>query len=166
MPNESTVSMAKDIRKFAIIQLVITVVFLALIFWMSGGTDADYPPIWLIVGLMAAIGIAAFFCERVWLTTPALDPAADPIENHKAALDIFTGQTVRKLIISETPLLLAVLSCFVFNRGGWPVLIAALPGLAVMAWEIYPHLRNTSRTAVILDSKGVDSRLVDNFLDA
>lgn len=164
MPSESSAATAKDIRKFAILQLVITTAFLALVFWMFNGTDADYPPIWLIVVLMVAIAVAAFFSERVWLTGKPLDPAETAEVNQGLALEQYASQTLRKLIYSEAPMLLAVLACFVFNYGGWPVLIIALPGLAVQAYETWPHLRNTSRSAAILDSEGAQSHLVESFV--
>ncbi len=162
MPSDSTVSSAKDIRKFTLIQLAITIAFLALIFWMFDGTGGDYPAIWLPITLVVAVAVGAFFSERVWLSASPLDPAEDPGVNQVKALETFTNQTIRKLIISEIPLLIAVVACFVGNVG-WPVLIAGIPGIAVQAWETIPHLRNTSMTAAILDSKGAESRLVENF---
>lgn len=163
MPSQSTTDTARDIRKLSIIQLAITVVFLAVIFWLFNGAGDNYPPIWIPIFLVVAIGVAAFFSERVWLSTTPLDPAADSTENQIAALEIFTNQTVRKLIFSEIPLMIAVLMSFIGSWGGWPVLIAAVPGVAVQAWETIPHLRNTSRTAAVLDSNGAESRLVENF---
>lgn len=163
MPSDSTAASVKDIRKFAIIQFLITLAFLGFVFWMFSGTDAGYPPIWLIVVMMVAIAVGAFFSERVWLSGTPLDPEQSAETNQVLALEAFARQTVRKLIYCEAPLILAVLTCFVANYGGWPVLIAALPGLAVQAWETWPHLRNTSMSAAILDSKGADSQLVENF---
>lgn len=166
MPSDSTVATAKDIRKFTLIQLAITVVFLAAIFWMFNGSSGDYPPIWLPIFLIVTIAVSAFFSERVWLSGSPLDPDGDPDENQAKALEIFTSQTVRKLILSEVPLLIAVMACFIGNVGGWPVLITGIPGVAVQAWETIPHLRNTSMTAAILDSRGAESRLVENFRSA
>lgn len=164
MPSESTAASAKDIRKFAIIQFAITTAFLGAIFWMFNGTNADYPPIWISILLMVAIAVGAFFSERVWLMGPPLDPAELPETNQALALEAFANQTVRKLIYSEAPLIIAVIISFVGNYGGWPVLVAALPGLAVQAWETWPHLRSTSMAAAIFDSKGAESRLVENFV--
>ena len=164
MPNDSTAFSVKDIRKFAIIQFLITLIFLGIVFWMFNGTDADYPPIWLIVVMMVAIAVGAFLSERVWLTGTPLDPAESPQNNEALALEAYANQTIRKLIYCEAPLVLAVFVCFVGNYGGWPVLIAALPGLTVQAWETWPHLRNTSMSAAILDSKGAESLLVENFV--
>jgi len=168
MPSDSPASTAKEIRKFAILQFAFTIAFLAVVFWSFGGTDGAYPPIWLVVVLMAAIAVAAFFSERVSLTGTPLDPAETPENNQRIALETYASQTLRKLIYSEAPLLLAVLACFagIFGGngyGGWPVLITALPGLALQAWETWPHLRNTSRSAAVLDSKGAESKLVENF---
>lgn len=163
MPSESSAATAKEIRKFVILQLVITTVFLAVVFWMFDGTDADYPPIWLVVALMVAIAVAAFFSERVWLRGTPLDPTKSPETNEALALEAYANQTLRRLIYGEVPLLLAVLACFIGDWGGWPVLVVALPGLAVQAYETWPHLRSTSMSAAILDSEGAESQLVENF---
>lgn len=163
MASEPEQTSVEDIRKFSIIQLVITAMFLGVVFWMFDGTNADYPPIWLIVVLMVAIAVGAFLSERVWLTGTPLDPADGAAKNTERALSRFASQTVRKLIYTEIPLLVAVLSSFVFDHGGWPVLIAGIPGLAVQAWETWPHLRNTSMAAAIFDSQGAESGLVESF---
>jgi hypothetical protein len=168
MPSESSTATAKEIRKFAVLQLAITTAFLAVVFWMFNEPDANFPPIWFVVALMVAVVIAAFFSERVWLRGTPLDPAESTETNEVLALEAYANQTLRKLIYSEVPKLIAVLACFVgstgsLNWGGWPVLIVALPGLAVQAYETWPHLRSTSMAAVILDSEGAESRLVENF---
>lgn len=161
---ESSSESVQGIRKFTIVQLAVTAAFLAIIFWLRGGTDADYPPIWLIVVLMVAIAAGAFFAERVWTQGIALDPVDDGERNTEYALKIFAGQTVRKLICTEIPLLFAVVMAFVFEYGGWPVLIAAVPGLAVQAFETWPHVRNTSMSASYLESQGAESGLMEGFL--
>ncbi len=166
MPTESPATIAKDIRKFAIIQIVITTAFLIFIFWAFGGTQAARPPIWVFVLLLATIGVAAFFAEQVWLKVAALDPERTADDNQRLALDAFTSQTMRRLLISEAPLLVAVLTCFIGPWGGWPVLISAIPGLALQTFETYPSLRNTSMAAAIMDSAGAESRLIENFRGA
>lgn len=163
MPSDSPASTAKDIRRFAVIQIVITVAFLAIVFLAFDRTEQDFPPIWLVVVLAAAIAVAAFFAERVWLRTKPLDPERPQEENELQALDAFTTQTLHRLIISESPLLLSVLLCFVGPWSGWPVLLAAVPGLALQVWETYPSLRNTSMAAAMMDSHGARSMLVENF---
>lgn len=166
MPTESPATIAKDIRKFAIIQIVITIAFLLFVFWAFGGTQDARPPIWVFVVLFATIAIAAFFSERVWLGAQPLDPERNADVNERLALDAFTSQTMRRLLISEAPLLFAVLMCFVGTWGGWPVLISAIPGLALQMFETYPSLRNTSMAAAIMDGNGAESRLVENFRSA
>ena len=165
MASEFVQASAQDIRKSSIIQLVLTAVFLGVVFWMFDGANADYPPIWLIVFLMVATAVGALFSERVWLAGTPLDPADGAAHNNELALARFASQTVRKLVYTEIPLLLAVLSCFVFDYGGWPLLIAGIPGLAVQAWETWPHRRNTSIAAAIFDSQGAESGLVESFID-
>jgi hypothetical protein len=51
----------------------------------------------------------------------------------------------------------------VFPYGGWPLIVGALPGLLVLAFETWPSLRNTSQTEAMLDADGAESRLVESF---
>lgn len=155
---------AREVRTFALVQLGLTTGFLVLLFWMLGATDADLPPIWAIVVLLVAVAAGAFLAERVWLSAEPLDPAADPEDNRVTAVSVYAGHTVRKLIFCEAPLLLAVLFAFVLDAGGWPILIAGVPGLAVLAWEVWPSLRNVAMTATMLDAEGAESELVDSFI--
>ena len=163
MASDSTPASASDIRRLAIIQLAITAIFLAVVFWILDGTSEPYPPVWVSALLVASVGLAVFFSERVWLSGVPLDPDTTVEENRSLALEAFANQTVRKLMYTEAPMLVAVLTCFIGGWGGWPVLIIALPGLAAQAWETWPHLRNTSMSAAILESAGADSQLVESF---
>ena len=43
------------------------------------------------------------------------------------------------------------------------MLIGGVPGLALLAFETWPSLRNTSMTAAMLDAEGADSGLVEAF---
>lgn len=154
----------RELRNFALLQIVLTAAFLAALFWMLGGTDADRPHWAVWVGLLAAVAVGGFLADRVWLSAAPLDPATDPEENRSAAVGVYAAQTVRKLILCEAPLLLAVLVAFVTDSGGWPIAIAGLPGLIVMAFEVWPSLRNVSMTATMLDANGAESDLIDSFV--
>lgn len=164
MPSPEYDATAKELRTFAMVQLALTTGFLVLVFWMLGGVDADFPPIWLAVSLVVLVAIGAFLAERVWLSAAPL-PADTPGIIAKA-ISIFAAQTVRKMVLCEVPLLIAVLVSFVADHAGWPLVIAGLPGIAVLAWEIWPSLRNTSMTAAMLDSAGAESRLVESFRES
>ncbi|MET0468542.1 MAG: hypothetical protein ABW075_03220 [Aeromicrobium sp.] len=166
MASEVHESSPAEVRSFALLQIGLTAVFLVLLFFMLGGSDADYPPIWLIVLLVALVGVGAFLSERVWLTGSPLPADSDPAELRERAVSIFASQTVRKLIYCEAPLLVAVVIAFVTDHGGWPLVVAGFPGLLVLTWEIWPTPRNTSLTAAMLDSQGAESHLVESFLDA
>ncbi len=153
-----------EVKNFALLQLALTGGFLVLLFFMLGGSDADYPPIWLAVVLVVLVGVGAFLSERVWLSAAPLPADGDPDDVQRQAVGIFAGQTVRKLMYCEAPLLIAVVVAFVVDRGGWPLVIAGFPGLLVLAYEVWPSPRNTSMSAAMLDSQGADSQLVESFL--
>lgn len=154
-----------EVRRFALLQIVLTTGFYALLFFLLGGTDADFPPLWLTISLVVLVAIGAFAAERVWLSAAPLPENADPATAADAAVSVFAGQTVRKLVCCEVPLLIAVLVAFVTDHGGWPLIVAGFPGLLVLVWEIWPSLRNTSMTAAMLESKGTKSYLVESFLE-
>ncbi len=164
MASEEFDASPSEVKNFALLQLALTAGFLILLFFMLGGSDADYPPIWLAVLLVALVGVGAFLSERVWLTAAPLPADADPDDLQRRAIGIFAGQTVRKLMYCEAPLLVAVVVTFVAGYGGWPLVIAGFPGLLVLAFEVWPSPRNTSMSAAMLDSQGADSQLVESFL--
>lgn len=166
MPSVEYESTPKEVRSFALVQIGLTAAFFVLLFFMLGGSSEAFPPVWLCVVLVALVGVGAFLAERVWLSASPLDPAADPAETQHTAVGVFAGQTVRKLVYCEAPMLVAVGVAFVTDHGGWPLVVAGFPGLLVLAWEVYPSPRNTSLTAAMLDSQGAESQLVESFLDA
>lgn len=166
MPSDEYDATPAEVRSFALLQIGLTAGFLLLLFFMLGGSDADFPPIWLTVALLALVALGAFLSERVWLTGSPLPADADPAELREEAVGVFAAQTVRKLLYCELPLLVAVIVTFVAGHGGWPIVIAGFPGMLVLTWEVWPTPRNTSMTAAMLDSQGADSRLVESFLDA
>jgi len=151
----------REIRNFVLLQLGLTILFLLLLFWMFDGLDADLPPIWLWVVLLAAVAVAAFFAERVWLSASPLP--ADTVDAESTGLAVYAGQTVRKLAYCEAPILLGVVLSFVVENAAWPILIASLPGLVVLAFEIWPSARNLSLTETMLDSNGASTRLLHSF---
>ena len=163
MPSAEYDTTPREVRNFATLQLGLTGAFLVGLFLIVGGSDADYPPAWLAIALVVPIGVAAFLSERVWLSASPLSPDEDSSRVKAEALSIYASQTVRKLFICEASMLVAVVVAFIGPYGGWPIVIAGFPGLALLAWETWPSERNTSRTAAMLDSGGAKSRLVENF---
>ncbi len=152
-----------EVRTFAFLQLGLTTVFLALLFLAFGGSNAPFPPWWLIAVLLAAVGVAAFMAERVWMTARPLSPALDGEELTAQAVGIYAGQTVRKLAYCEASVIFAVVVGFVGPYGGWPMLVGGVPGIALLAFETWPSLRNTSITEAMLDSEGAETGLVEAF---
>lgn len=165
MPRAEIDSTPRELRNFAILQIALTTGFLVLVFWMLGGREADFPPIWLAVVLVALVGVGAVLAERAWQSLPPLPADTDVDQVRAEAVGAFAKHTVRKLIFCEVPLLVAVIVAFVAPYAGWPLVIAGFPGLLVLAWEILPSLHNTSMAAVMFDAAGAESGLVKTFLD-
>ena len=155
-----------EVRRYAVLQLVLVGGFLVLLFFMNGGDDADFSPWWAVAVQLVLIGVGTFLAERVWLTASPLPADADPAALRDQAVGIFAAQTVRKLLYCTAPLLFGVVLALVTDHGGWPVAVAGFPGLLVLTWEIWPTVRNTSMTAAMLDSRGADSQLVESFREA
>jgi len=152
-----------EIRTFANIQLAITTVFLALMFFAFGGIGEPFPPWWLVAVLLGVVAVSAFFAERVWLSAEPMNPDGDPEEMQSEAVGIFAGQVVRKLAFCMIGVVFSVIVGFAGSYGGWPMLIGGVPALALIAFETWPSLRNTSMTAAMLDAEGADSGLVEAF---
>ena len=165
MPSAEYDATPKEVRNFALLQVGLVGGFLVLLFFMLGGSDADYPPTWLAIALVVPIAVGAFFAERVWLTAAPLSPDTPALEVRNQAVGVFAGQTVRKFFYGFATLLPGVATAFVGDYGGWPLVIVGFPGLAVIMWETWPSLRNTSMTAAMLDAKGAESHLVESFLE-
>ncbi|MGI9084079.1 MAG: hypothetical protein ACR2FE_02165 [Aeromicrobium sp.] len=163
MPTSEYETSPSEVRTFALLQLGLTTVFLGLLFWALGGTDADLPPWWIIVALLLMVAISGLFAERVWLSARPLSPGVEPDQLRSQAVNVFAGQTVRKLAYCTVSVVFAVLVGFVGSYGGWPVLIGGLPSLVLIAFETWPSLRNTSITEAMLDAEGAESGLVESF---
>jgi hypothetical protein len=164
MPSPEYETSPSEVRTFAFLQLGLTTVFLALLVLAFGGAHpADFPPWWVVVALLAVVAVAAVLAERVWLSASPMDPTDDPEQMRAQAVGIFAGQIVRKLAFCEAAVIIAVVVGFVAPYGGWPMIIGGVPGLALLAFETWPSLRNTSMTAAMLDAEGADSGLVEAF---
>jgi hypothetical protein len=152
-----------EVRTFVFLQLGLTVVFLGLLFVAFGGTNADFPPGWVIALILVVVALAAFLAERVFLSAKPLNARDDPAALKSRAVGIFAGQLVRKLAYCEASIIFAVIVGFVGSYGGWPMLIGGVPGLLVLGFEIWPSLRNTSITEAVLESEGAEAGLVEAF---
>ncbi|RYJ06779.1 MAG: hypothetical protein EON52_04620 [Actinomycetales bacterium] len=152
-----------EVRTFALLQLALTAGFLLLIFWALDGTDADLPPWWAFIVLLVPVAVAAYFAEQVWLRTDPLDPAEDPAENERIAVGVYAAHSVRRLMICEAPIIFAILASFVGTSAAWPIVIGGVPGFFLLAFELWPSLRNVSLTAAVLETKGAETKLVDGF---
>jgi hypothetical protein len=163
MPSAEYNTTPREIRNFATLQLGLTGAFLVALFWVCGRTDADYPPTWLAAVLVVPIVVAAVMAERVWLRGKPLSQDTDGVRLKQESLSAYASQTVRKMLYVEAAMLPAIIVGFVGSYGAWPIVIAGFPGILLLAWEIWPSLRNVSHTAAMLESGGAESGLVDGF---
>lgn len=163
MPLAEYEASPQEVRRFALLQIGLTAGFMTLIFLALGGTDADLPPWWLLAALLLVVVVAAVLSERVWLQASPLDADDDPDDLERRAIGIFAAQTVRKLMFCEASVLLAILVSFVGTWGGWPILLAGVPGLFLLGFETWPGLRNLTMTAAMLEAEGAETRLVESF---
>ena len=150
-----------EIRRVVQVQLGLTALFLVVVFVLLDGLDSEPPPVWLMVLPVVVLAIGTVLAERAWLSVKPLEPDAPDL--HSAALGAFVSQTTRKLVFCEGALLICVLLAFASDRAGWLVLIAGVPGLAVLAFETWPSARNLSLTAAMLDAHGTQSQLLESF---
>ena len=163
MPLAEYESSPREVRSFALLQVALTAGFLLLLFWALGGTDADFPAWWVVVLLLVPVAVSAFLAERVWLQTEPIDPTLPPEEAHDAAVGVYAAQTVRKLVICEASVIFAVVVAFVGTSAAWPILVGGVPGLALLAFEVWPSLRNLSISAAMLETDGAETGLVEGF---
>lgn len=163
MPLAEYETSPQEVRRFALLQIGLTAGFVVLIFLTLGGTDADLPPWWVLAVLLVVVFAAGVLSERVWLQSSPLDPDEDPEELERRAVGIYAAQTVRKLMYCEGAVLLAILISFIGTWGGWPILLAGVPGLFLLGFETWPGLRNLTMTAAMLEADGAETRLVESF---
>lgn len=156
-------SSPKEVRNFAALQVVITAVFVLILYLALGGVDAPRPAWWVLVMLFLPTVIAGVLAERVWMSAPALDPTDPPQEQQRRGVAIFAAHTVRRLAICQAPVIVSILVTFVAPWAAWPLVVGAVPAIALLAFETTPGLRNTALTEVLLDSDGAESHLVEAF---
>ena len=62
-------------------------------------------------------------------------------------------------------MIIAVLVTFVAPWGAWSLVVGAVPGIALLAFEATPSLRTTTLTEAVLDADGAESGLVEQFAE-
>ncbi|MGJ9422718.1 hypothetical protein [Aeromicrobium sp. CF3.5] len=150
-----------EVRRTIAVQIALTAVFLLVVFVLLDRLDSDAPPIWLIAVLLLIVVAGAVLAERSWLTVKPLAP--DAHDREREALDVYVSQTLRKFAYCEGAVLVCVILAFAVDHAAWPIVIGALPGLAVLAFETWPSPRNLSLIEAMLDADGGSSRLMERF---
>jgi hypothetical protein len=138
--------------------LSVPVVTLALYYVLV--TDdgfGDFPETWALAVLAAAVGAYAF-CEYVGFRTAPLEPGGQPEEVETASWLRFTTSTFVRFAVCEAVFLVSVPLAFI-TQSFWIVLVGAVLGLALLAWEVWPGPRNQRRFATALEARGAPSYL-------
>ena len=112
MPTPEYETSPSEVRTFAFLQLGLTTVFLALLFLAFGGTDADFPPWWLIAVLLAVVGDHRHLRRARLAVGQAHETRPGPRGAAVQAVGIFAGQIVRKLAYCEAGVIFAVIVGF------------------------------------------------------
>lgn len=151
---------AQSLRVLIICFIAAAGIIGVVIFWTLGGVDAPHQPAVIAVFLVATVVVAAIM-DRHWLRLPALrTEEADP--NAKAH-EILVAHTIFKFAFIEAVLMIAVAVGFVVESG-WPVITTALAVIASLAVVVWPSPRNVTRVATKLESEGVRTSLVQDFV--
>lgn len=150
-----------EVRRTIAVQIALTAVFLLAVFVLLDALDSDAPPICLIVVLLLVVAAGAVQAERSWLKVAPLP--LDARDRDRAALDVYVSQTLRKFAYCEGAVLICIILAFAFDYAAWPIVIGALPGLAVLAFETWPSPRNLSLIETMIDADGGSSRLMERF---
>lgn len=158
-----------DVRRFVIVQWALAGIFMLVMGVISqqlAQPQPAYPPIWLIAALMIVVVACAVAAERAFIYVTPLNPDDPPEAWQEQGMRVFTQQTGRALMICVIPLLISAIISVAWSTrwGPWPIIVTAIPALTVLAWETWPHSRNTSLIAAMLDAHGADCQLVARFL--
>lgn len=160
---DHTARQVTQIRRFVLGQLTIASVFSALIALILGGTDAGFPPWWIIAGFAVLLALAIVDVERSWTRIHPLPQALDRQQAVAESLVAYQRHMARAFLLIEIPLLLSALYAFVADHGGWPVIVVAPATMVALAVETWPSIRNVTRVATALEAEGTDSGLVEAF---
>lgn len=150
-----------EVRRTIAVQIALTALFLLVVFVLLDALDSDAPPLWLIVVLLLLVVAGAVLAERSWLKVKPI--GLDTLDREREALDVYVSQTLRKFAYCEGAVLACIIVAFAFDYAAWPIVIGALPGLAVLAFETWPSPRNLSLIETMIDANGGSSRLMERF---
>jgi len=139
---------------------VLLVVVLALVLPTTWG---DEPPVPVVLGLVALVGVGFVSAEAIGFITEPLEPqvSASPGEAERISLGRFQSSMMLRFALTEVPVLVGLAASFVLDDGIWPLLVAVAVGLPVMWFETWPGRRNARKFAARLESGGVRSGLVE-----
>lgn len=152
-----------ELRRSATIHVGLTAAFLGVVIVLRGGTNASPPPWWLLVALLAIVAVGAAVAERVPYAADPIDPSLTGEKARDAAALALARQTLRRFVITGGPLVIVVLASFLFEHGGWPMILIGPIGVLVMAVETWPSRRNVSVSAALLEAEGARTGLVDAY---
>lgn len=128
--------------------------------------EADAPPplalaAFLLAPLLALLVIEAIGYRAAPLDAGSADGGLERVQT-QAVARFMPGQMLR-LALAEAPLLALLALSFVLPYGPWPLLVALVPGIAVLLFVAWPTRRNVQRVADALEAEGTRSYLPEAF---
>lgn len=154
-----------DLKRIARLQVALVAVGLTVIAVLNGGLDlVDFPPVWFLVALAAVLALGTLLAERLGFAADPIAPQASDDAQFALAAKHYQSRMMLRLALTEGALLVIALATFAFEYGRWPVVLAGLPGLAIMAFEVWPSIRNVEKIAAALESEGQPSHLLERLV--
>jgi len=135
----------------------------ALYFVLDGLGSYPAPPLALALSTLVVVALA--LAESVGFRASRSPESV--ASDSRASVEVLQYQSAMSLrtAITEAPIIMAIAVCFVRDDPGlWPYIIAGVPAIAVMAFEIWPSRRNIDKFARALEANGQPSELRERLL--
>ncbi|GAA1610408.1 hypothetical protein GCM10009789_75940 [Kribbella sancticallisti] len=134
---------------------------ITLVMWFVLAVDGigDFPPTWAPLLILAAAAGAYSLCELAGFRTAPLQPGGRPADVERLSWQRFTSSTFVRFAVCEAVFLLSLPLAFIVDSF-WVILVGAVLAMPLLAWEVWPGVRNTQRFAASLESAGHPSYLL------
>ena len=162
-----TISPAQRSLTFVTGAMLGAIPIITVALWATLASDGvgDFPAAWAPLTVLVAAGAAYSFCELLGFRTPALEYSSRPAAEIEAeSWRRFTQSTFTRFALCEGVFMISIPLAFVVDSF-WVVLVGAVLALPLVAWEVWPGVRNQQRFAASLEARGVPSYLTGRLQD-